>query len=67
MKQYDYFVSYQYITLDGQYGFGQVELTLVKQIKNAENINEIRKHLTEKYSFQGVVIINFLLLQEKEV
>ena len=66
MKQYHYFVSYQY-KKSKDYGFGQVNLLLKETITRPEQVEEIRDHIQERYKFKGVVIINFLLLREEEV
>lgn len=66
MKHYHYFVSYQYNNF-GDHGFGQVNLLLKERIKSAEQIDEIRKYLADRFSYQGVVLINFFLLREEDI
>ena len=66
MKRYHYFVSYQYNNLD-DHGFGQINLLLKQPIIQAEQIEEVRKYLEETYRYNGVVLLNFMLLREEKV
>lgn len=64
MKQYHYFVSYQYRT-QGDSGFGQINLLLKDKVTGPEQIDELTAYLKNKFTHDGVVIINLILLKEE--
>ncbi len=66
MKQFHYFVSYQYND-SKDVGFGQINLLLKQQMKEPEQINEVRKYIESRFKYEGVVIINFILLKTEEI
>lgn len=64
MKQYHYFVSYQYRD-DKHSGFGQVNLLLQDRVSGPEQIDEITKYIQEKFKLSGVILLNIILLKEE--
>ena len=64
MKQFHYFVSYQYKNQE-DYGFGQTNLVLKQLVSDAEQLDEIRNYLVDRFKFTSVVILNFILLREE--
>jgi hypothetical protein len=65
-NQYHYFISYQYRTKD-ENGFGQLTLLLNDRVAGPDHIDAIIEHLTDKFKFDNVVIINLILLKEEEI
>jgi len=65
MKQYHYFVSYQYSKAKDQ-GFGQVNLLLAKSINEPKDIEGVQNYIKENNKFKNVVILNILLLKSED-
>ncbi len=65
MKQYHYFISYQYID-ENDKGFGQVNLLLREQVTEPEQIDELLDYIKTRFGYKSVVIINILLLKSED-
>jgi len=64
MKRYHYFVSYQY-TKDMSSGFGQLNLLLKEELSKINQLQDITSFIKKEYSYEVVIILNFILLQEE--
>lgn len=65
MKQYHYFISYQYINKNDK-GFGQVNLLLAEQVNHPNQIDELINYIKSRFNHESVVIINILPLKVEE-
>lgn len=71
--RYYYFVSYQFQTVNGQQGFGQIDISSPERVTKIEDIEKFNTCIREKLDGRGiknpVVIIIFyqFLRKEKQV
>lgn len=61
---YVYYVAYAHSSMKGS-GHGSVSITFKKPISDPSHVHEIQKHIEEKYERGPVVILNWILLGEK--
>ena len=65
-KQYHYFISYQYRN-QKESGFGQLNLLLNDRVSGPDQVDELIKHIRDRFQFNSVVLINLTLLNEEVV
>lgn len=60
--RYHYFVSYHSTNEYGASGIGRLEISIDCKINNMDVVKNIEKYIREKYGYENVVIINYILL-----
>lgn len=66
-NKYVYFVSYLSKTIYNEWGCGSMIYTSESKIKNGKQIKELTEHIIEKNGSKVAVVINFQLIDTKEV
>ncbi len=64
MKQYHYFVSYNYSSESIIWGYGNAHIIRSVKMNNAEEIQSVADFIKAEYNFKAVVILNFIRIKK---